>query len=277
MIQGNRVAVVLPAYNAEQTLARVIEELPRDIVDDIILVDDASRDQTAGHAHAMGLRTYRHRRNLGYGGNQKTCYAAALECGADIIVMVHPDYQYSPRLVGAMAWMLASDEYDVVLASRILGKGARKGGMPAYKYYSNRLLTATQNMLMGVKLSEFHTGFRAFKREVIETLPLEENSDDFVFDNQMIAQTVKFGFRLGEISCPTRYFPEASSINFRRSVIYGFGVLATSVAYRLQAWGMRKYPFFSTEGRRLDSARLLNEEIVETLDHAIVTSSTVPV
>jgi glycosyltransferase involved in cell wall biosynthesis len=266
MIQAQRVAVVLPAYNAEQTLARVIRELPRDVVDDVILVDDASRDETAIHALALGLRTYRHRRNLGYGGNQKTCYAAALDCGADIIVMVHPDYQYSPRLVGAMAWMLASDEYDVILASRILGKGARKGGMPAYKYYFNRLLTAFQNLLMGVKLSEFHTGYRAFKREVIETLPLEENSDDFVFDNQMIAQAVHFGFRLGEISCPTRYFPEASSINFRRSVKYGFGVLATSVAFRLQAMGAGRYGIFSDKGRRLEARRLLDEELVETFE-----------
>lgn len=275
MIQGNRVAVVLPAYNAQQTLARVIEELPHDIVDDIILVDDASRDDTALHAAAMGLHTYRHRRNLGYGGNQKTCYAAALECRADIIVMVHPDYQYSPRLVGAMAWMLASDEYDAVLASRILGKGARKGGMPAYKYYSNRLLTAFQNILMGVKLSEFHTGYRAFKRHVIETLPLEENSDDFVFDNQMIAQTVRFGFRVGEISCPTRYFPEASSINFRRSVVYGLGVLATSIAYRLQAWGLCRYSIFAQNGHRLDGSRLLDEEIVETFDRALIGAPTV--
>jgi glycosyltransferase involved in cell wall biosynthesis len=273
MIQGKKVAVVLPAYNAQQTLTRVIAELPSDIVDDVILVDDASIDETAIHASAMGLRTYRHRRNLGYGGNQKTCYSAALECGADIIVMVHPDYQYSPRLVGAMAWMLASDEYDVVLASRILGKGARKGGMPAYKYFSNRLLTAFQNMLMGVKLSEFHTGYRAFKRDVLETLPLGENSDDFVFDNQMIAQAVHFGFRLGEISCPTRYFPEASSINFRRSVIYGLGVLGTSIAYRMQALGLRKFGIFDADGSRLDTARLLDQELVETLDHSVAGAS----
>jgi hypothetical protein len=175
-----------------------------------------------------------------------------------------------------MAWMLASDEYDAVLASRILGKGARKGGMPAYKYFFNRMLTAFQNVLMGVKLSEFHTGYRAFRREVLETLPLDENSDDFVFDNQMIAQTVRFGFRLGEISCPTRYFPEASSINFRRSVIYGFGVLATSAAFRLQAWGLNRYPYLSEEGRRLDCARLLDQEMIEAFESPVVGASTVP-
>src|SRR5688572_26873677 len=228
MIEKNRIAVVLPAYNAQRTLERVLSDLPRDQVDDLILVDDASHDGTAELAEAMGIRVLRHRENLGYGGNQKTCYAAALESGADIVIMLHPDYQYPPKLVPAMAWMLLSGEYDIILGSRILGKGARKGGMPAYKYFSNRALTAFQNVLLGVKLSEFHTGYRAFHRRVLETLPLEENSDDFVFDNQMLAQAVRSGFRVGEISCPTRYFAEASSINFRRSVRYGLGVLATS-------------------------------------------------
>jgi len=204
----------------------------------------------------------RHRENTGYGGNQKTCYAAALDRNADIVVMVHPDYQYSPRLAGAMAWMIASGEYDIVLGSRILGGGARAGGMPAYKYFSNRLLTAFQNMLMGTKLSEFHTGYRAFSRKAIETLPLEENSDDFVFDNQMLAQAARFGLRIGEISCPTRYFADASSINFRRSVRYGLGVVATSLYFRLSKWGLYRHRIFAEDGRRIDTARLRDGSVV---------------
>lgn len=225
MIGGRRVAVVLPAFRAGKTLERTVAEIPRDVVDDVLLVDDASDDDTVEVAKRLGLRTFVHARNLGYGGNQKTCYREALKLGADIVVMLHPDYQYSPRLVGAMASMVASGHYDVVLGSRILAQNARDGGMPLYKYAANRALTFVQNWLMRQKLSEYHTGYRAFSREVLESLPLDANSDDFVFDNQMLCQAIAAGFRVGEISCPTRYFAEASSINFRRSVTYGFGVL----------------------------------------------------
>lgn len=257
MINGKKLVVVMPAYNAAQTLVKTYNELPHDIVDEVILVDDFSRDHTTEIAKELGISTViRHNKNLGYGGNQKTCYTAALEHGADIVVMVHPDYQYSPKLCGAISWMIASGEYDMVLASRILGRGALKGGMPIWKYIANRFLTAFENVLVDVKLSEYHTGYRAFTREVLETLPLHENSDDFVFDNQMIAQAVAFGFNLGEISCPTRYMPEASSINFRRSVKYGFGVLGTSIAYRLHKWGIVKSPVFEKTGRKLELGHL---------------------
>jgi len=215
----------MPAFNAEQTLERTVRALDRTVVDDVILVDDSSHDHTVERARELGLFVCRHHRTLGYGGNQKSCYRLALERGADITVMVHPDYQYDPRLVPAMAGMIHSDIYDVVLGSRILGGGALKGGMPPLKYVANRLLTAFQNVVTGAKLSEYHTGFRAFSRRVLETLPLEENSDDFLFDNQILCQAIAFGFRLGEISCPAKYFPEASSINLPRSCIYGLGVL----------------------------------------------------
>jgi glycosyltransferase involved in cell wall biosynthesis len=253
MINGKRLVVVMPAYNAAQTLLKTYDELPHEIVDEVILVDDASRDSTAEVARELGISTIiRHDRNLGYGGNQKTCYTAALEAGADIVVMVHPDYQYSPRLCGAMAWMIASGEYDMVLGSRILGRGALAGGMPLWKYAANRFLTAFENELIAdVKLSEYHTGYRAFTRRVLETLPLRENSDDFVFDNQIIAQAAAFGFNIGEMSCPTRYMPEASSIDFRRSVKYGIGVLATSTLYRLHRWGLYHAPIFKPDGKRL--------------------------
>jgi glycosyltransferase involved in cell wall biosynthesis len=247
MLLGQRVIVVLPAYNAERTLERTVAEIPSDVVDDIILTDDASRDGTAELARRMGLRTIRHDRNLGYGGNQKTCYAAALARAADIVVMLHPDYQYSPRLVTAMVSMIVSGHYDVVLGSRILGGGALTGGMPPYKYVANRALTAAQNILMGQKLSEFHTGFRAWKREVLEKLPLLRCSDDFVFDNQMLALAIRDGFSIGEISCPTRYFAEASSINFRRSITYGLGVLGTSLEFRLSRMGLRHSKLFSAQ------------------------------
>lgn len=257
MINGKKLVVVMPAYNAEQTLVKTYQELPHDIVDEVILVDDHSRDHTIEVARQLGISTIiRHNQNLGYGGNQKTCYTAALESGADIVVMVHPDYQYSPKLCGAISWMIASGEYDMVLASRILGRGALKGGMPIWKYIANRFLTAFENVFVDVKLSEYHTGYRAFTREVLERLPLHENSDDFVFDNQMIAQAVAFGFNLGEISCPTRYMPEASSINFRRSVKYGFGVLGTSIAYRLHKWGIAKSRLFESDGRKLEAGHL---------------------
>ena len=238
MLLGKRVAVVLPAYNAERTLARTIAELPRPIVDDIILTDDASADGTVSMAQQLGLHIIRHPRNRGYGANQKTCYAAALARGADIVVMLHPDYQYSPRLVAAMASMIASGHYDAVLGSRMLGGEARAGGMPLYKFIANRALTRVQNLLLGRHLSEYHTGYRAWSRAVLEQLPLLRCSDDFVFDNQMLTLAVAADFRLGEISCPTRYFADASSINFRRSVTYGFGVLGTALSYRLSRMGL---------------------------------------
>src|ERR1039458_2875636 len=227
MIDGKRIAVVMPAYNAEKTLEKTVRELSS-VVDIKILVDDSSTDRTAALSAKLGVRTFVHDSNYGYGRNQQTCYREALSAGADIVVMVHPDYQYTPSLVAAMAGMVASGVYDMVLGSRILGGGALKGGMPFYKYVANRLLTAFQNLFLGAKLSEYHTGFRAFSRDLLQSLPILENSDDFVFDNQMIAQAVMFGFKIGEISCPTTYFEEASSISFRRSVEYGMGVLATT-------------------------------------------------
>src|SRR5580692_891982 len=235
MINDKKVVAVLPAYNAEKTLQRTVQEIP-DTVDACILVDDHSTDETATLAGRLGLRVVVHGRNLGYGGNQKTCYRAALERGAEIVVMLHPDYQYSPLLVEPMASMVAFGLYDLVLGSRVLGGGALKGGMPVYKYLANRFLTLVQNLALGAKLSEYHTGFRAYSREMLLSLPLEANSDDFVFDNQLLAQCIYLGARIGEVSCPTRYFPEASSINFRRSTIYGLGVLQTTadcVAARL--------------------------------------------
>ncbi len=251
MINGKRIMVVLPAYNAGRTLERTISEIPPGIVDDLLLVDDASGDDTVEVARRLGIAHVVHPENRGYGGNQKTCYTEALQRGADIVIMLHPDYQYSPKLIGAMAWLAASDEFDVILGSRILGKGAIAGGMPRYKYVFNRLLTAFENLLLGIKLSEYHTGYRTFTRRVLETLPLAECSNDFVFDNQMIAQAAIFGFRIGEISCPTRYFAEASSINFARSVVYGLGVLKTSIRYRLHRSGLRRDPLFDPEGRKL--------------------------
>jgi glycosyltransferase involved in cell wall biosynthesis len=245
MLHGKRVSVILPAYNAEATIRQTYSEIPLDIVDDVILTDDASTDDTVALSKELGIHTLSHPRNRGYGGNQKTCYAAALERGADIIVMLHPDYQYTPKLVAAMASMIASEEYDVVLASRILGRGALAGGMPLYKYISNRFLTFAENILIGEKLSEYHSGYRAWSRTVLEMLPLEICSDDFVFDNQMLLLAADRGFRIGEISCPTKYFPEASSINFRRSVTYGLGVLATAVEYRLARLGLGGGKLFS--------------------------------
>lgn len=244
MINGKRVAVVLPAYNAELTLVSTYNDIPKDVVDDVILVDDRSSDGTAALSRKLGIHTIEHEANLGYGGNQKTCYKAALERGADVVVMLHPDYQYSPKLVTAMAAMVAGGEFDAVMASRILGVGALQGGMPLYKYVSNRFLTAAQNLLVRHKLSEYHTGYRAWSRPLLESLPLASNSNDFVFDNEMLAQAIYFGWRIGEISCPTRYFPEASSINFQRSVVYGFGVLRTSLCFRLQRWGLGRFPIF---------------------------------
>jgi len=238
MLLGKHVTVILPAYNAAATIRQTYGEIPHDVVDDVILTDDASRDNTVALAQELGIHTLRHPQNLGYGANQKTCYRAALERGADIIVMLHPDYQYTPKLVTAMASMIASEQYDVVLASRILGRGALAGGMPLYKYVANRVLTLVENILIGRKLSEYHSGYRAWSRAVLEALPLERCSDDFVFDNQMLLLAIHHGFKVGEISCPTKYFAEASSINFRRSVVYGFGVLATACEFRLGHLGL---------------------------------------
>lgn len=251
MLNGKKVVVVMPAYNAAATLERTCAEVPRDIVDEILLVDDCSRDNTVEEARALGLRCFCHEKNWGYGRNQKTCYSEALKLGADVVIMVHPDYQYTPKIIPAMANLVASGEYDACIASRILGGTALQGGMPLYKYVANRFLTLAQNIMINAKLSEYHTGYRAFSRKVLETLPLWENSDDFVFDNQMLAQTVYFGFRIGEVSCPTKYFEEASSINFRRSVTYGLGVLKTSMEFRLQKWGLARYPYYDKKGQGL--------------------------
>ena len=243
MINQKKVIVVLPAYNAEKTLKRTIQEIPS-CVDDCILVDDHSTDATAVLGARLGLQVHRHEKNRGYGGNQKTCYQAALDAGADIVVMVHPDYQYSPLLVEPMATMIANGLYDIVLASRILGGGAMKGGMPLHKYVSNRILTLIQNAALGAKLSEYHTGYRAYSRELLLSLPLEANSEDFVFDNQLLAQCIYLGARIGEVSCPTRYFPEASSINLHRSIVYGLGVLKTTLDCMAARSGMYRKPYF---------------------------------
>jgi glycosyltransferase involved in cell wall biosynthesis len=250
MINGKKIAVVMPAYNAEKTLEKTVSELPAE-VDIKILVDDSSKDGTAALSERLGLLTFVHDANYGYGRNQQTCYREALAAGADIVVMVHPDYQYTPLLTTAMASMVSTGVYDMVLASRILGGGALRGGMPIYKYISNRCLTAFQNLFLGVKLSEYHTGYRAFSRKLLETLPLLENSDDFVFDNQMIAQAVMFGFSIGEISCPTKYFDDASSINFKRSVEYGLGVLTTTLSFAAHKLGLMRLPRFDANGRNV--------------------------
>src|SRR5436305_11177291 len=241
MLNGKKLIVVMPAYNAARTLRQTYSEVPLEFVDEVILVDDGSSDPTVNLSKELGLVTFLHKENFGYGRNQKTCYREALKRGADIVVMLHPDYQYSPKLILSLAGLIAYGEYPVALASRILGVGALKGGMPRYKYIANRFLTLFQNILMKYKLSEYHTGYRAFSRTVLDSLPLEANTDDFAFDNQMLAQIVFFGYRMGEVSCPTRYFPEASSISFWRSVKYGFGVLATSLQFRMQKWGLASF------------------------------------
>jgi glycosyltransferase involved in cell wall biosynthesis len=251
MLNGKKIAVVMPAYNAEKTLRVTVDELP-EIVDMRILVDDFSSDRTVEVARELGLVHFVHDRNYGYGRNQQTCYTEALAEGADVIIMLHPDYQYTPLLVTAMASMVAYGVYDVVLGSRIIGGQALHGGMPLYKYVFNRLLTAFENLFLRIKVSEYHTGYRAFSREVLIKLPLLENSDDFVFDNQMLAQCAYFGFRIGEVSCPTKYFPEASSINFRRSVKYGLEVLFTTMKFALQKWGVAHYAIFDPAGKKLE-------------------------
>jgi glycosyltransferase involved in cell wall biosynthesis len=253
MIHNKRVVVVMPAYNAERTLERTFAEIPFDFVDQVILVDDASQDGTVELARKLGIAVIVHPKNLGYGGNQKTCYRAALANRADIVIMLHPDYQYTPKLLVAMASLIGIGQFDAVLGSRILSGGALKGGMPYYKYLSNRVLTFIQNLCTGAKLSEYHAGYRAFSREVLLALPLGENSDDFVFDNQMLAQIIWFNYSIGEISCPARYFKEASSVNFRRSVKYGFGVLLTSLQFFLQRHGLRSHRIFSPNGKKLYS------------------------
>ena len=252
MFHGKRIIVVMPAYNAAQTIEKTFREIPLDLVDEVVVTDDASSDDTVSVSRRLGLHLRVHSTNLGYGANQKTCYKAALELGADVIVMLHPDYQYTPKLLPAMISMLTDGPYDAVLGSRILGGAALKGGMPTYKYIANRTLTAIQNLLCAAKLSEYHTGYRAFTRAVLEDLPLLENSDDFVFDNQMLAQILHRGFAIGEISCPAAYFEEASSINFSRSVRYGIGVLATSIQLFAERRGWFSSSIFQENGRRLE-------------------------
>lgn len=246
MLNGKKIIVVFPAYNAEKTIADTYNEIPFDIVDDVILVDDCSHDNTVSEAARLGIQhIIIHEQNKGYGGNQKTCYDTALALGADIVIMLHPDYQYTPALISPMSHIIAEGVYPVVLGSRILGNGALKGGMPLYKYVFNRLLTVFQNIMIGAKLSEYHTGYRAFSADVLKKINYHVNSDDFVFDNQMLSQILYAGFDIAEVTCPTKYFTEASSINFRRSVQYGFGVIRTSVMHRLQLWGMAKYEMYT--------------------------------
>ncbi|HIU93469.1 MAG TPA: glycosyltransferase family 2 protein [Candidatus Limenecus avicola] len=257
MINNKKIAVIMPAYNAEKTLEQTYNELYKDIVDEIILVDDNSSDKTKEVAKKLGITTLVHDKNKGYGGNQKTCYTAALKTDADIVIMVHPDYQYTPKLVPAMATMLAFDEYDACIASRFIGKGALEGGMPLYKFIANKCLTLFQNLMMGERLTEYHTGFRAFTREVLEKCPLKDCDDDFVFDNEMLALIFYKGYTIGQISCPTKYFPDASSINFMRSCKYGFGVLKTSILFALAKWGIYKSKIFRNDAKTLDK----NEEL----------------
>jgi len=247
MINGKKVIVVMPAYNAEKTLEDTYKEIPFDIVDDVIVVDDCSKDRTTEVAHELGIRhIIRHPQNKGYGGNQKTCYDKALSLDADIIIMLHPDYQYTPKLIPSMAYIIAHNLYQVVLGSRILGKGALNGGMPRYKYIFNRMLTLSQNLIMNQKLSEYHTGYRAFSSDVLRNINYHSNSDNFVFDNQMLAQIFFKGYDIAEVTCPTKYFTEASSINFKNSSFYGLGVLKTSFMYRLQKWNLKKFNIFDS-------------------------------
>jgi len=260
MINGKRIAVVMPAYNAEKTLEATVRELP-EVVDTRILVDDCSSDNTVAMARRLGLTVAIHERNRGYGANQKTCYRAALDAGADIVIMVHPDYQYTPKLIPAMASLIGNGLYSCVLGSRILGGFALQGGMPLWKYVANRFLTASENALLGVKISEYHTGYRAFSRQLLERLPMQDCSDDFVFDNQTLAQIVWLGETIAEVSCPTRYEPESSSINFKRSVVYGLGCLRTALRFRLARWGLLSSKLFPR-----DAAALAQEPIKEQVE-----------
>jgi glycosyltransferase involved in cell wall biosynthesis len=252
MLRGKHIVVVMPAYNAERTLRKTYAEIPREIVDDVILVDDQSQDRTPEIARSLNINTIVHSKNRGYGGNQKTCYKEAIKLGADIVIMLHPDYQYTPKLITAMASLIAEGLFDCVLGSRILGVGALRGGMPRYKYVANRILTLVQNLLLDYKLSEYHTGYRAFSRELLETLPLNNNDDDFVFDNQMLSQVIYAGYNIGEITCPTRYMEDSSSISFSKAVLYGIGVIKTSVAFRLHRWGLRRNRLFAPLDGTLD-------------------------
>ena len=244
MLEGKKIVVVMPAFNAEKTLEKTYKELPRSIVDEVLVIDDCSRDRTVEVAKKLGLPVYAHSENKGYGANQKTCYAEALKRGADIVVMLHPDYQYPPKLITAMAGLITSGMFDVVLGSRVLGGAALKGGMPLYKYIANRILTLLENIMFGQKLSEYHTGYRAFSKEVLASLPLAKNSDDFVFDNEMLAQVIYFGYRIGEITAPSKYTEESSSIGFRRSVVYGCGVILTALKFVLQKLRIARFPIF---------------------------------
>lgn len=257
MINNKKVVIIMPAYNAEKTLEKTYNEIYQNFVDEIILVDDFSSDKTKEIAKKLNITTIVHEKNKGYGGNQKSCYRAALKSGADIVIMLHPDYQYTPKLIPAIASMMAFEEYDAVIASRMLGRSALKGGMPLYKYFSNKFLTGFENFFLGEKLSEYHTGFRGFTKKILETLPLEACSDDFIFDNEMLALLLYKGFKIGEISCPTKYFPEASSINFARSCKYGLEVLLVSLKYRLSKMGL-KNGIFNCEGKILDTNKELN-------------------
>lgn len=248
MIKGKKIVVIMPAYNAERTLEKTFRAIPTDIVDEVVLTDDKSSDNTVNLARELGINhVIEHKHNRGYGGNQKSCYNKALEIGADVVIMLHPDYQYEPKLIESMAYLIVNDVYPAVIASRILGKGALAGGMPMYKYVANRFLTLFQNILMNQKLSEYHSGYRAFSREVLTSIDYEANSDDFVFDNQMLGQIFYKGFEIAEITCPTKYFEEASSINFKRSSIYGLGVLKVSMMYRLNKWGLAKSRIFHSK------------------------------
>ncbi len=256
MLNGKRICVVMPAYNAAKTLKKTYDDIPKDIVDDIILTDDASQDETVKLSRKLNIKTFVHTENRGYGANQKTCYQEALKIGADIVIMLHPDYQYNPKLIIPMASMMAEGIFDAVIASRILGNKAMQGGMPVYKYISNRVLTLAENLIIQQKLSEYHTGYRAFNRKVLKTIPLLENSDDFVFDNQMLCQTLYFGFSVGEVSCPALYFDDASSISFSRSMTYGMGVLQTAMKYACAKRSMGHFKIFNPHGKRLsDHAR----------------------
>lgn len=252
MINEKKIVVVMPAYNAEPTLEKTYQEIPFDIVDEVIIVDDASKDKTITEAKRLGIKhIICHEKNKGYGGNQKTCYKKALDLNADIVIMLHPDYQYTPKLIPSISHIIAQGIYPVVLGSRILGNGARKGGMPLYKYISNRILTLFQNILVGQKLSEYHTGYRAFSREVLETIPYEQCSDNFIFDNQMLSQIIYAGFEIAEITCPTKYFKEASSINFKNSVVYGIGVIKTSISHYLHRMGVMRSKLYDMKEERV--------------------------
>tara|TARA_R110002072_G_scaffold125147_2_gene260804 strand:+ start:1252 stop:1992 length:741 start_codon:yes stop_codon:yes gene_type:complete len=245
MISGKKVVVVMPAYNASKTLERTYREIPLDLVDEVIVVDDCSNDNTSEKARQLGIQhVVRHEQNKGYGGNQKTCYKTALELGADIVIMLHPDYQYTPKLIPSMCYLIANDLFQVVLGSRILGTGALKGGMPLHKFVANRILTFFQNLMIGAKLSEYHTGYRAFSKKVLMDINYQDNSDNFVFDNQMLSQILYRGYEIAEITCPTKYFDEGSSINLKNSIVYGMGVLKVSIQHRFQKWGLARFKMY---------------------------------